>query len=177
MELSTDRLWLRRWRDDDLEPFAALNADPEVMEHFPATLTRAESDALAARIRERLDRHGYGLWAVETKRRGKFIGFVGLSHPTFHAAWMDHRPRPAVEVGWRLARTAWGRGYATEAARAAVDVAFHRLDLPEVVSFTVVGNQRSRAVMHRLGMRLLAEYDHPIPGEEPLPSVVYVLPR
>ena len=127
--LRTPRLCLRSWNDDDLAAFAAMNADPRVMEHFPNTLTQSESDALAGRIREKLDRSGYGLWAVEVVGVARFIGFVGLSEPTFQAHFI-----PCVEIGWRLACEHWARGYATEAARTALAFAFENLRLDEVVS-------------------------------------------
>lgn len=155
---STERLVLREWRPADREPFAALNSDPEVMERFPAMLSRAESGALADRLSESLRRNDFGLWAVEICATGEFIGFTGLAVPTFEAHFT-----PAVEVGWRLARSAWGHGYATEAARAALSVAFDRLGLDQVVSFTAVGNVRSRAVMERLAMTHdpADDFDHP----------------
>jgi ribosomal-protein-alanine N-acetyltransferase len=162
-EHRTDRLVLRGWREDDREPFAALNADPEVMRHFPAPLSRTESDALAARVGEHLDREGWGLWAVEVVGagpggRGRFAGFTGLAVPGFAAPF-----GPAVEVGWRLARWAWGHGYATEAATAALAVGFDELGLDEIVSFTAVPNERSQAVMRRIGMTRdpAADFDHP----------------
>lgn len=173
--MRTGRLILRGWTDEDRLPFADLNADPEVMEHFPARLTRAESDALVDLIMRHFDQHGFGLWAVEAEEG--FIGFTGLAVPRFHVDWMDHREQPVVEVGWRLRRSAWGRGYATEAARACLHYAFDELEREEVVSFTVVGNSRSRAVMERLGMRQIATYDHPIEGRAALPSVCYLLTR
>jgi RimJ/RimL family protein N-acetyltransferase len=145
--LPTDRLLLRRWRPEDRAPFAALNADPEVMEHFPARLTRAESDAFVDRIEAGFAEHGFGLWAVEVQATGEFIGFTGLAVPSFDAPFT-----PAVEIGWRLARPAWGHGYASEAARGALDAAFTRYGLAEVVSFTSVDNVRSQAVMLRIGM-------------------------
>src|SRR5262249_32174896 len=145
--LRTDRLLLRPWRDSDVESFAALNADPRVMEHFPALLSSAESAASAARIRAHLEEHGFGLWAVEVVGVTSFAGFVGLAVPRFEAAFT-----PCVEIGWRLAFAHWGQGYATEAARAAVAFGFERLGLAEIVSFTVPGNVRSRRVMERLGM-------------------------
>jgi ribosomal-protein-alanine N-acetyltransferase len=156
--LRTDRLVLRRWRPADLEPFAALNADPEVMEHFLSTLDRSASDALAAAADAALDRHDSGLWAVEVASTGAFIGFTGLAVPRFEAHFT-----PATEVGWRLARSAWGNGYATEAATAALDDAFDRMGLDEVVSFTSVTNVRSQAVMRRLGMTHDPDddFDHP----------------
>ena len=144
-ELRTARLLLRRWRDEDRAPFAAMNADPVVMEHFPSPLTRQESDALVDRIEAHFDEHGYGLWAVEAD--GVFIGFTGLVWQTWEASFT-----PALEVGWRLARAAWGRGYATEAASAALGVAFGAAALARVWSITAVTNVRSQAVMRRLGL-------------------------
>jgi RimJ/RimL family protein N-acetyltransferase len=157
-ELITPRLRLREWRDTDFPAFAALNADPEVMLHFPEMLDRAASDALAERIVAHFDRHGFGPWAVEVPGVADFAGFVGLMVPAFDAHFT-----PCVEIGWRLARTAWGHGYATEAARAALDYAFGTLKLDEVVSMTVPANLRSRAVMERLGMTRLPadDFDHP----------------
>jgi RimJ/RimL family protein N-acetyltransferase len=162
MEPETERLLLRRWRQDDREPFAALNADPSVMEHFPATLDRAASDAFADRVAQHLDEHGWGLWALEERTTGRFLGYTGLAVPRFEAHFT-----PAVEVGWRLARDAWGNGYATEAARAAVAVGFEQLGLDEIVSFTAVGNLRSRAVMERIGMTHdpADDFDHPALAE------------
>lgn len=158
VRLRTDRLVLRRWRAEDLEPFAALNADPEVMARFPSTLDRAASDALAETADAHFDEHGFGLWAVEVAGTGRLVGYTGLAVPRFTAHFT-----PAVEVGWRLARHAWGQGYATEAAAAALDDAFGRVGLAEVVSFTSVGNERSRAVMRRLGMAhdAVEDFDHP----------------
>jgi ribosomal-protein-alanine N-acetyltransferase len=151
-------LLLRRWRDSDREPFAALNADPRVMEHFASTLTRAESDAMVDRIEAAFENDGFGLWAVELVATGDFAGFVGLSIPTFEAHFT-----PAVEVGWRLAREHWGHGYATEAARAALAYGFDVAALEEIVSFTVPQNLRSRRVMERIGMTYdpADDFDHP----------------
>lgn len=175
-ELSTERLTLRAWTDSDRGWFADLNADPVVMEHFPSTLTRAESDAFVDRVAASFEQHGFGLWAVEVAATGEFIGVTGLSVPRFHAAWMDERAeQPVVEVGWRLKRSAWGNGYASEAARTCIDFGFEERGLREIVSFTTLTNVRSQAVMERIGMSRLAEYLHPIPGQEPLPSVVYHL--
>jgi RimJ/RimL family protein N-acetyltransferase len=156
--LRTPRLILRRWCDADRAPFAALNADPEVMAHFPAPLTPAESDALAGRIEAHLADRGFGLWAVEVPGVAAFAGYVGLAVPTFDAPFT-----PCVEIGWRLARAHWGHGYATEAGRAVLGYAWGVLALDEVVSFTTVGNSRSRAVMTRLGMRHdpADDFDHP----------------
>lgn len=161
--LRTERLILRAWTDADLEPFAAMNADPAVMEHFPAALDRAGSDATAARIRAHFERHGYGLWAVEVQGGAPFIGFTGLQVTPFREEW--------IEIGWRLARAHWGRGYATEAARAALAFAFDALGLAEVVSMTVPANARSRSVMEKLGLRRdpADDFDHPrIPEGSPL---------
>jgi RimJ/RimL family protein N-acetyltransferase len=158
-EIRTERLLLRTWRDSDRAPFAAMNADPVVMEHFPAPLTREESDALVDRIQAHFVTHGYGLWALE--HDGDFLGFTGL-------AWAEGLPMsPCLEVGWRLARSAWGFGYATEAARAALEVGLENAD--SVVSFTALTNERSWHVMERLGMRREYEFDHPrVPDGSPL---------
>ena len=155
-ELRTERLLLRPWRDEDREPFAALNADPEVMEHFPSTMTREESDAFVDFLTGVFAERGWGLWAVEVE--GEFVGFVGLLVPRFEAHFT-----PAVEIGWRLARHAWGKGYATEAGRAVLDFAFGELGLEEVVSFTATTNLPSQRVMQRLGMTHdpADDFDHP----------------
>ena len=182
-ELTTARLRLRGWRDDDLAPFAALNADPEVMRHFPASLDRAVSDAFADRCRAAIAQRGWGLWAVEVLPgdddrgdAGAFLGFVGLAKPRFEAHFT-----PAVEVGWRLARPFWGRGYATEAATGALAYGFGELGLDEVVSFTTVANDRSRRVMERLGMHRDPgeDFDHPsLAADDPIrPHVLYRLRR
>ena len=156
--LRTDRLLLRPWRPADRQPFAQMNADPDVMEFFVAPLTREESDAFVDRIERGFAEHGFGLWAVEEISTGEFIGFAGLLHQTFEAPFT-----PAFEVGYRLARHAWGHGYATEAAREAVRFGFEQAGLLEIVSMTAVGNVRSRAVMHKLGMThdFGDDFDHP----------------
>lgn len=157
-ELATERLVLRAWRDTDLAPFAALNADPRVMEFFPSASSPAESDAMVERIRRHFASHGFGLWAVEAPGVADFIGFVGLVYVPFAAPFT-----PAVEVGWRLAAEHWGRGYATEAARRALEVGFERFHLDQIVSMTVPANQRSRHVMEKIGMRRSPadDFDHP----------------
>lgn len=174
--IRTERLLLRDWRDEDREPFAAMNADPAVMEHFPSVLTRAESDAIVDRQREVIAERGWGLWAVEVPGRASFIGFVGLAVPRFEAHFT-----PCVEIAWRLSRGAWGHGYATEAARAACAYGFETLGLAELVSFTAVVNERSWRVMERLGMRHDAEgdFDHPVlpEGHRLRRHVLYRLPR
>lgn len=145
--LETARLRLRRWQAGDREPFAALNADVEVMRHFPYPLSRDESDRLVERIERHFTQHGFGLWALERRDTGQFIGFTGLSVPPFAAHFT-----PCVEIGWRLARDQWGQGYATEAAGAVMAHGFGALALPEIVSFSTVANLPSRRVMERLGM-------------------------
>ena len=157
-ELRTERLRLRRWLPADREPFAGMNADPLVMEHFPTVLSRDESDALADRIEEHFDNHGFGLWVVEIPGVVPFAGFVGLSVPRF-----ETRFTPCVEIGWRLARAHWGRGYATEGARAVLAFGFQSLRLDEIVSFTVPMNSRSRRVMEKIGMTRNPrdDFDHP----------------
>ena len=161
--LHTERLILRPWRDADLEPFARMTADPRVQEHFPSVMTREQSDALAARIRGLMEERGWGLWAVETPEI-PFAGYVGLSVPAFEAHFT-----PCVEVGWRLAAEAWGRGYASEGARAAVAFGFGRAGLDEIVSFTVPQNLRSRRVMEKLGMTHdpADDFDHPALKDDP----------
>ena len=159
--LVTERLLLREWRDDDKAPYAALNGDPLVMEHFPSTLTPAQSDEMVERMAASWAERGYGLWAVEVRATGAFIGFVGLSSPSWHTSFT-----PCVEVGWRLARSAWGHGYAPDGARAAMTWGFAELDLPgdEIVSFTTTANTRSRRVMEKLGMHHdpAEDFDHPM---------------
>lgn len=166
LDIRTPRLWLRPWRDEDVEPFAALNADPRVMEFFPALLTRQETEAGVARLRAHFAQHGWGFWAVEVPGVAPFVGFVGLQNVSFSAPFT-----PAVEVGWRIAAAHWGQGYATEGARAALDGGFRRLGLPEIVSFTVPANVRSRRVMEKLGMHRAPseDFEHPrLPEGHPL---------
>ena len=173
--LATERLLLRGWREEDLEPFAALNADPRVMEHFPSTMTREESDAFVLeRILPHFAERGFGLWAVDVQGVAPFVGFVGLNVPSFDAHFT-----PCVEIGWRLSAPSWGKGYATEAARAAIAYGFEEAGLDEIVSFTVPANRRSVAVMERLGMRFDGEFDHPrLPEGHPLRRhVLYRLER
>ncbi len=157
--ITTPRLGLRLWKPSDLAPFAAMNADSRVMEFYPGSLTREESDALASRIRASWAVHGFGLWALEIPGVADFAGFVGLSVPRFEAAFT-----PCVEIGWRLAAAHWGHGYATEGARAVLVYGFGRLGLTEIVSFTATQNLRSQAVMLRIGMVRCPELDfeHPV---------------
>jgi RimJ/RimL family protein N-acetyltransferase len=171
-QLRTARLLLRRWRETDHAPFAALNTDPMVMEYFPDRLTQAESDEEIARIEAGFATRGYGFWALEVRATGEFAGFTGLAVPSFNAHFT-----PAVEVGWRLARSAWGKGYATEAGLASIAFGFADAGLDEIVSFTSAANARSRAVMQRIGMTHdpADDFDHPDLGETDLlrPHVLY----
>jgi RimJ/RimL family protein N-acetyltransferase len=156
--LITARLLLREWRAEDREPYAALNADPAVREFFPERLTRAQSDAQIAVFEEHFAAHGFGMWALSLRSGGELIGFTGMDLATYDAPFA-----PAVEIGWRLARTAWGHGYATEAALAALAFAFDQLESGEIVACTVPANRRSRAVMERLAMTHdpREDFDHP----------------
>ena len=156
-EFNTERLRLRQWCAADREPFAVLNADPKVMEFYPAPLSRTESDTMANRCEALIAERGWGFWAVETKSENEFMGFVGLHTPAPELPFS-----PCVEVGWRLAAKHWGKGFATEAARGALRIGFERLGLAEIVSFTSAINLRSRAVMVKLGMREVEEtFEHP----------------
>jgi RimJ/RimL family protein N-acetyltransferase len=156
--LRTDRLTLRRWRSADREPFAVINAHPQVTRFLHGPLTRSESDALVDRIEAHFDQHGFGLWAVDIPGVATCAGFIGLAVPTFDAHFT-----PAVEVGWRFHPAVWGHGYATEGARLAIDIGFGQAGLDEIVSFTAVDNVASRRVMGRLGMSRdpADDFDHP----------------
>lgn len=165
-ELETERLRLRRWRPEDREAYAALNADPRVMEFFPSTRTRAESDASADLIEEHFARHGFGSWVLEIRGVAPFAGLVGLAVMTIDVPFL-----PAVEVGWRLAHAHWGQGYAPEAARACIDYGLQERALDELVAITAVRNARSRRVMEKLGMTHdpAENFEHPgVPVGSPL---------
>ncbi len=172
--LETERLVLRGWRDEDLAPFADLNADPRVMRHFPSVVSRAHSDRFASRIADHFAQHGFGLWAVEIKGVASFAGFIGLAIPQFEAHFT-----PCVEIGWRLAVEHWGNGYAPEGARAVAAFGFKTLD--EIVSLTVPENVASRRVMEKIGMTHdpSEDFDHPsLPQGDPLRRhVLYRLRR
>lgn len=164
--LETERLRLREWHTADRELFARMNEDPRVMEFMLRRLNREETEAMIARIRAGFAQHGFGLWAVEVNGGAPFIGYVGLAVPRFESGFT-----PCVEIGWRLAYDHWGHGYATEAARKALQFGFTTAGLPEIVSFTVPANTRSRRVMERLGMRHdpREDFDHPqVPNDHPL---------
>jgi len=173
-DLLTDRLQLRHWHEADRAGFAAMNADPEVMTYFPTTLERRVSDAWFDRMNAALDRDGYGLWAVERREDGAWLGMTGLAAPTFEAAFT-----PCIEIGWRYPSFAWGQGYATEAARVVLEHGFQAAGLAEILSWTTAANLRSRAVMERIGMTRdpAGDFDHPrLPIGHPLrPHVLYRL--
>ena len=172
--IRTQRLILRQWRDEDLGPFADLCRDKEVMAFFPKCLTEEESHSMGKKMQSLIANRGWGFWAVEMPDQAKFIGFVGLHTPS------DELPfSPCVEIGWRLAKPYWGRGYATEAARASLQYAFTNLDLDEVVSFTTVSNIRSQAVMKKLGMSYDSNFLHPdLDIDDPLRDhVLYKISR
>jgi len=175
-EIRTSRLRIRSWRDDDFEAYAAMNADPRVMEFYPSVFSRDESRVSFERWRARTAERGYGFWPLEVLGGAAFIGIVGVADPDFEAHFM-----PAVEIGWRLMAEHWNRGYATEAARATLAFGFERLALPEIVSFTTVANVRSRRVMEKIGMQHSPADDflHPlVPDGHPLqPHVLYRLRR
>ncbi len=175
-ELHTRRLLLRRWLDRDRAPFAAMNADPRVMEHFPSRLTREQSDAMIGRIEQLFETRRFGLWAVEVRSSGQFAGFIGLSMPRFEAPFT-----PCVEIGWRLAAEQWGRGYATEGAQRVLRYAFEEAGLRSLVSFTVPANRASIRVMEKIGMQHdpADDFDHPsLPADSPLRRhVLYRLSR
>ncbi len=175
-QLRTERLVLRPWRDDDLLPWAALNADPSVREFFPAPLNFEQSSQSMELFRSELEARGWGWWALEVVATGEFIGFAGLD-PTDETS-----PVPGVEIGWRLAKPAWGHGYATEAAHVLLDFGFAErgLGLGEILAITAAANLRSRAVMHRLGMTHDPSCDFDDPDMPPGPlrrSVVYRIAR
>jgi RimJ/RimL family protein N-acetyltransferase len=175
--IRTERLLIRSWSDADAEPFAAINADPVVMEHFPSTHAVEQSGELMERAQRQIDREGYGFWAVEIARSGCFAGFVGISDVTDEQLAFA----PAVEVGWRLAREFWGQSIAHEAAVASLGFGFDRLELGEVVAYTARGNERSRALMERLGMSRdpAGDFMHPAlpPGHRVAPHVLYRIER
>lgn len=175
IEFTTPRLALRRWRDADRAPFAAMNADPEVMRYFPSLQTAEISNAAIDHWMSQFAEQGWSNWAVELRETGQFIGFIGLSVPRRQLPFS-----PCVEIGWRLARDVWHQGYATEGARAVLDIGFGRLGLAQIVSFTALGNLPSRAVMERIGLRNAeADFDHPaVPeGHVLRPHCLYMIDK
>jgi RimJ/RimL family protein N-acetyltransferase len=165
IQIETERLRLRPWRDTDREPFAALNADARVMEYFPKLLQRAESDNVINNLQAHISAHGWGFWAAEIIGTREFIGFIGIQVPRAQLPFS-----PCVEIGWRLAHAYWGKGYAPEGARAALKLGFEALGLDEIVSFTALGNVRSLTVMQKIGMTEdPMTFAHPaIPPEHPI---------
>ena len=170
IHLETSRLILRDWKESDLAPFARLNADPVVMEHFPAPLNEEQSAAFVSRIRKHLSERGYGLYAVEEKESAEFLGYVGMQDVTFEESFT-----PCIEVGWRLRKESWRRGYATEAAKACLKQGFSQLNLPAIHSFTAFYNLPSQRVMQKIDLRPLGSFDHPkVPeGHHLRPHVLY----
>lgn len=158
MYIETERLLLRQWKPSDNKPFSQMCSDENVMKYFPARLSEAESDSVIKRCKNHIDEHGWGFWAIEEKRSGDFIGFTGLNYPPYDLPFS-----PCIEIGWRLAYSAWGNGYATEAAYACLDFAFKQLKADRVVAFSTVKNIRSQNVMRRIGMHRLehSDFDHP----------------
>ncbi len=157
--IETDRLILRKWQEEDFLPFYNINSCPNVCEFLKGILSREESDALAGRIITQMQQNSFGLYAVDLKDSGEFIGFTGLNIPSFEAHFM-----PAIEIGWRLAYKHWGKGYATEGAKAVIDYAFNEIGLKKIVSFTAVSNLRSRNVMQKIGMSCdkKDDFHHPL---------------
>lgn len=156
--LSTDRLILREWRPEDLAPFSRLNADSDVMRFFPATMSEQETTAMVERITQHIDTYGFGFWAAELKETGEFIGFIGMHHVTQELPFC-----PTVEIGWRLDKAFWGKGYAPEGARACLAYAFSHLKLAEIVSFTAAVNKPSIRVMEKIGLTRDrgGDFEHP----------------
>lgn len=175
IEAKTERLILRQWRDTDLPIFEQVNANPEVMESFPSVLTKEQSRVLAQRIRDKISQNGWGFWAVERISDNKFLGFVGLNEPDY-----EMPVSPCIEVGWRLGRDYWGCGYASEAAKKCLEIGFDTLKFSEIYSFTAVPNNRSKAVMERIGMHnTFNNFEHPmLPAGHPLRvHVLYKIDR
>lgn len=165
MSLETDRLILRQWKKSDFKSFAEMNSDTETMEYFPSTLTRKESDSMAKTCKSLIDQNGWGYWVIQLKSHHAFLGFVGL-HQTSH-----HYPcSPCIEIGWRLLKQNWGKGYATEAAKQVLDHAFNDLSMKEIISFTSSKNHRSKSVMKRIGLVNTGKnFHHPdLPKDHPL---------
>lgn len=165
----TQRLIFRDWEERDLSEFRAMNKDPEVMKYFPKALSDGETQAFYDRIQDEFRDSGYGLYAVETKHNGEFIGFIGFHKATFEADFT-----PCVEIGWRLKRAAWGNGYATEGAKACLDYARRELGFDKVYSFTAKINLRSENVMKKIGLKKISEFNHPV-LDDSSPLMVHVL--
>lgn len=176
--LETERLLLRAWQDEDMDPFAELCADPEVMRYFPEPLTREKSEAMVSRCRSKQEKQGFCMAPVEVKLSGEFLGFAGLNRPDYGKPLPFD---PCVEIGWRLKRSAWGKGYASEAARAWLRFGFETIGLEEIVAFTIPANIPSQKVMERIGMTRdpVGDFLHPaLPEDHPVaPHVLYRLSK
>ena len=159
---TSERLGFRNWQDDDLEEFASMNADPEVMEHFPKELTKQESFDFIKRLQKHFEERGYNYFATEALETGEFIGFIGLAYQDYETAFT-----PAVDIGWRLKRSSWGKGYATEGAKRCLEFAFDDLKLDRVVSVCVLANENSENVMNKIGMVKKGTFNHPKLKEYP----------
>lgn len=173
MELQTPRLLLRQWRDSDLAEWIAMGSSPAVMRYFPELLSREKAEAMFQRLHERIDKNGWGLWAVEVKNGDPFIGFIGLAEQDLGLPWM-----PCIEIGWRLKESAWGQGFATEGAAAALAFGVERFDT--IYSYTSAINMPSRRVMERIGLIERSElaFEHPRVNNPELQShVVYSTAR
>lgn len=153
---TSERLGFRNWTRKDLPDFAALNADPEVMEHLPKPLTEKESEDFLSRLQKHYEQWGFNYFATEILRTGEQIGFIGLAYQDYQAAFT-----PAVDIGWRLKRSAWGKGYATEGAKRCVDYAFNELDMDRIISTCTKSNSRSELVMCKIGMTKKGTFLHP----------------
>jgi RimJ/RimL family protein N-acetyltransferase len=179
--ITTERLNLRTWIADDIPLMTAISSDPKVMEYFPSTQDLKATQQLIHYINEQHDKYGYSLYAVEIKNTGEFIGFVGLAHPSFDIPNFKPQGLPIVEIGWRLSSKHWGRGYATEAAKAVLAYAFNELNLDEIISFTTIENKKSRNVMEKIGLQhdKADDFEHPkIVEHSPLRKhVIYRLTR
>ena len=179
--LTTERLLLRTWKESDIPLMTAISSDPLVMEHFPSTQDLTATHALIDHINQHYEKFGYSAYAVEIKDTHEFIGFVGLNHPPFTIPNFIPQGLPIVEIGWRLSSQHWGKGYATEAAKAVLHYAFTELKLSEIISFTVVANTKSRHVMEKIGLHHSEadDFDHPqLDDDSPLRRhVLYRLAR
>jgi RimJ/RimL family protein N-acetyltransferase len=166
--IETERLLLRTWTPSDVPLMALISANPVVMEHFPKTQDIKATEKLIIHINEHYNKYGYAAYAVEIKKSGEFIGFVGLNHPSFDILNFIPKGLPIVEIGWRLSLDHWGKGYATEAAKAVLDYAFTVLNLDEIISFTTIGNVKSRRVMEKVGLHYdeTDDFDHPLVDEK-----------
>lgn len=170
----TERLGFRQWLDRDIEPFSRLNADPEVMEFFPSTQSTEQSVAFIERAKKFIDEHSYGLWAVDEKASGAFIGFIGLTNANFESPFT-----PCIEIGWRLLKEFWNKGYATEGAKACLEFGFKTAGIPVINSFTAVTNLKSERVMQKIGMKFIGNFEHPNVAEGHVlrPHVLYTIER